>query len=125
MPRRKSRVSGIRVESQPHVYVCEWCEIAFAISVENPLCNGMHFDCMKERKESLDRRDKPKQQELARDASAKLRGGTPAPKQKPPQRDPKPEPEPTPREEPGSQREPWDPPDSTNELGDLLADVLP
>jgi hypothetical protein len=119
MKRRKSRVSGIHVDPQPHVYICEWCEVPVVISVKNPLCNGMHFDCMKERKESLDRRDKPKQQALARAESAKRRGVNPAPEPKPIQ----PEPEPKPLE-PGTQREPWDPPDNTNELGEFLADVF-
>lgn len=43
------------------------------VSVDDPLCMGMHFECMDDRKTSRDRRDKPKAVLAAGEQSATLR----------------------------------------------------
>ena len=52
---------------------CAWCGVAIFISVEDPVCNDMHFACIWDRKDSRDRKDDQAQREAAQDRSAALR----------------------------------------------------
>ena len=73
--------------------ICAWCGVPIYISVEDPDCDGLHYDCVWDRSHSRRRGDSKAQREAAQDRSAVLRKQERGLLAKP---EPPPEPEPEP-----------------------------